>query len=418
MSRRVRVPDTDIASPRRELTLGVLVLLLVAVIAYLSTTALSGSPFSSHYEVRMPLPADGPVLRDGDPVRVAGRRAGQVRHVEVAADGRTGVATLTLTDGKVGPGAGARVRLKGLAGSTYVELQRGDTRRPLPSGATLAAARVHGAPQLSDVVAAFDRQTRGALARTITATGTALGGRGTELNRTLATLPDALTRATPLLRALVPERGAVSGLVDAVDRVADAAAPAGSTALGDLLPAARAVLQATGAASGDLGATLAALPAAERQLARTLPRADALLDDVRAAAVRLRPGVDALRTALPAVLRVEDRRAGLGRLAALGRTATPVVRATLPVVLQLRGSATALSAVATPVAKLSTDLVPYRKELVEAPAGFTRWGDFVYQDGQAKGHRAVRFSMVFTCAHRRNPYPAAGTAQADRELCR
>ncbi|WP_354701685.1 hypothetical protein DSM112329_02011 [Paraconexibacter sp. AEG42_29] len=415
---RTRVPDTQIASVRRETVLGLVVLLFVGVIAYLSTTAINGTPFTSAYEVRVPLPAESPVVRDGDPVRIGGRRAGQVRSVELGADGRTALALIELPDHRVGPGASARVRLKGLAGATYVALSPGDTRRPLPSGATLAAGSVTGAAQLSDVVAAFDAETRGALGRTLTGSGGGLAGRGTTLNRTLATLPGTLAQATPLLRAMVPQPGALTGLVDAFDGIAGAAAPSGTTDLRRLVPAARRVLQTTGAAAGDLDRTLATLPATQRQITRTLPRADTLLADVRAAAGRLRPGVQALRSALPAVLRVEDRRAGLTTLADVGRTAKPVLDMTLPVTLQLRGTATALSAVSDPLAKLATDLVPYRNELTEAPAGFTRWGDFVYQDGQAKGHRAVRFSMVFTPPCHRSAFSPPGTGAGNRKACR
>jgi len=71
-----------------------------------------------------------------------------------------------------------------------------------------------------------------------------------------------------------------------------------------------------------------------------------------------------------------------------------------------------------PLGDLSHYLVPYRTELVQAPAGFDRWGGFRYDAGQAAGHRAVRFSMVFTCAKARDPYPAPGQAHRDRQACR
>jgi hypothetical protein len=54
---------------------------------------------------------------------------------------------------------------------------------------------------------------------------------------------------------------------------------------------------------------------------------------------------------------------------------------------------------------------------VEAPLGFTRWGDFRYDFGKGAGHKAVRFSMVFTCAHARDPYPAPGAAGKERSPC-
>jgi hypothetical protein len=60
----------------------------------------------------------------------------------------------------------------------------------------------------------------------------------------------------------------------------------------------------------------------------------------------------------------------------------------------------------------------YPRELLEGPGGFTRWGKFQYQDGVAKGAKAVRFSMVFTCHRARDPYPAPGAADNEEKRCR
>lgn len=412
---RRRIPDTQIASDRRETVLGIAVLLLAAAVIYLSTAAIDGSPLDGGTTLRVPLPDGSPIVRAGDPVRIGGRRTGQVRKVALNAQGSGAVATIELTGGaKVGPDASARVRLKGLAGATYLELTPGDTARPLRDGQALRAGRVQGAAQLADVVAAFDAATRRGLARTTTAMGEGLAGRGTTLNHTLAALAPTARATAPLLRAMTPQPGTLTVLVDGAARLADDVA---GPDLRALLPAARGVLTTTGAGAGDLGAAVDALPGLERQAGRTLPRADALLADLRGAATDLGPGVRALRAALPALRRAEGRAAGLADLAAVGRRATPVVRLTVPVALQLRGTATGLGAATAPVATLSDGLVPYRHELVEAPAGFTRWGGFRYDQGQAAGSKAVRFSMVFTCSGGRSPYGAPGSGPGDRKAC-
>ncbi|WP_040601054.1 MlaD family protein, partial [Patulibacter medicamentivorans] len=117
---------------RRDLLLGLLVVAVLAAIAYLSTVAIDGGPLSDPYEVRISVPGDAPLLKDGDDVRIAGQRAGTVRRV--AADrsrgGRPGaLVTLALDDGPIGRDARAAVRLRGIAGAVYVALDPGDRSR-------------------------------------------------------------------------------------------------------------------------------------------------------------------------------------------------------------------------------------------------------------------------------------------------
>ena len=77
-------------------------------------------------------------------------------------------------------------------------------------------------------------------------------------------------------------------------------------------------------------------------------------------------------------------------------------------------SAAAVTASTEPVVKLADYLIPYGTELVDGPGGFTRWGEYRYPDGQASGHKAVRFTMIFTCAKARDPYPAPGAAAKEK----
>ena len=74
--------------------LGIVVLALAAVATWLSTTAIDGGPLETARTARMLLPKHGPVLKDGDDVRIAGVRVGQVRAVELTSRGA--VATLTI----------------------------------------------------------------------------------------------------------------------------------------------------------------------------------------------------------------------------------------------------------------------------------------------------------------------------------
>lgn len=407
-------PRNVAATERRDLGLGLAVLAVLAVIAYLSTVALSGGPLRGGTPVRVALPLNGPIVRPGAEVRIGGERAGDVQDVALDRSARQAVATLRLDRGTVGRGASARVRLRGMAGAVYVELSPGDRHAPLPDGTLL---RARPAVQLTDVVAAFDRDTRRALSRTLRGLGGGLDGRGTTLSRTLATAPRALAGITPVLDALA-RPGELNGLLGASTRLADAAAPAGDDALGETVTGARVTFGALASRAGALADTLAAAPALERATADVLPDADRLLTRAGDAAVQLRPAVDALAASLPALRRVASRTPQLASLERLGRSALPALRAVAPLVPAVRGPAAGLAAATPDISSLARYLVPYRKELVEAPAGFDRWGAFRYGAGQAAGARAVRFSMIFTCAKARDPYPAPGRAGEDRKACR
>lgn len=405
-------PRDPRAVHRRDLGLGLAVLGVLAVVAYLSTVALSGGPLRGGTPVRVALPLEGPIVRPGAEVRIGGERAGDVQSVALDRAARRAVATLRLDRGTVGAGASARVRLRGMAGAVYLELAPGDASRPLPRD-TLLPGRP--AVQLTDVVAAFDTDTRAALGRTLTGTG-GLRGRGTTLNRTLATAPGALTGITPVLRGL-GARGELSGLLRGLTTVSDAAAPAGSQELAGAVTGARRTVGALGAQADALGDAVDAAPGLERRAATVLPDADRLLDATTAAARGLRPAVSALVDALPALRRVASRTPQLDALDRLGREALPALRAVAPLVPAVRGPAAGLAAAVPSLVTLATYLAPYRDDLVEAPAGFDRWGGFRYDQGSGAGHRAVRFSMIFTCATARNPYPAPGASARDRKAC-
>jgi hypothetical protein len=190
------------------------------------------------------------------------------------------------------------------------------------------------------------------------------------------------------------------------------------TELGGLVGNAATTLDTTAAHAPALAATLEELPRAEAEAAATLPGAQRLLDTLTPTMHALEPGVAALPAALDEIRAIERDAPALDSFARLGEDARPLIDGYAPVAAGARGPVAALAPLAGPAAHLGQALWPYRDEIVEAPAGFTRWGDFKYDFGQGAGHRAVRFSMIFTCARARNPYPAPGAAGKDRELCR
>ena len=386
---------------RRELFLGLAVLALVAVAGWLSTVAINGLPWSSPYEVRITLPAGAPLLHNGDEVRVGGERVGQVQSVA------PGVATVTLGAYKVGPGASARIRPRGLAGAMYVDLTPGRVAHPLHSGTLVRAT---GGVQLTDVISGFDADARRALGQVMTGYGTGLVGRGTDLNAVLVRAPSLLTDATSVLRAVRPSLGQTIGDARTV-------AAALTPSLANALPPAHAVLATTAGRASDLRSTITALPGVEQSSAAVLPRVDALLARVATASRQLTPGIAALAGALPRVREIERSGPAVSALADVATATAPTMHTLAPVFSKLIGPASGLTPLSTPIAELASVLIPYKRELIEAPLGFTRWGNFTYDFGTGAGHRAVRFSMVLTCALARDPYPKPGAAAKERKPC-
>jgi phospholipid/cholesterol/gamma-HCH transport system substrate-binding protein len=395
---------------RRRLWLGLAVVAVVAVAGWLSTVAINGLPWSSPYLVRLALPQGAPLLTSGDDVRIGGERVGQVQSVSL--EGREwALATLALGSDKIGPGATARVRPRGLAGAVYVDLTPGRIARPFPSDSLIRAT---AGVQLTDVISGFDATARQALGQTLTGYGTGFAGQGAATGSVIAEAPALLSDTSATLAAIRPESGSLEGLVGDATTVAGALA---TNALGQTVTAARQVIETTGSHAGAIGEAIDALPGVEQASSSVLPSANTLLGRLTSASKTLQPGVAALADSLPGLEGIERGGPELAVLAGVAGAATPTLKALSPVLAKLIGPASGLTPLSTPVSELATVLIPYRTELIEAPLGFTRWGNFTYDFGTGAGHRAVRFSMVLTCALARDPYPAPGAASKERRSC-
>jgi hypothetical protein len=241
---------------------------------------------------------------------------------------------------KLDPGVGdlpadttAAVRGKGLLGARLIELEPGDSTRPLPEGAVI---RESGNPitlGLSDALDTFDGETRGALKATVKELGTGLLGRGRGLNDALRRAPGAFADVRGLISALDARPGAVARLLPAVDAAMVPLADSRDDIAGGFAPAARALqpfvdrraevratldeappaLAAAGTGLTEGRRLLAAARSLSAAVATTLPRAPRglraatrLLRDAPAPLRRTRVLLADLRPAVPALLRTTD----------------------------------------------------------------------------------------------------------------
>src|SRR3954470_20051788 len=127
MRRRRRKPTLTHAAERLDrhhLSLGIAVAVVAVAAAVISVMAIDGLPFANPDQVRAIVPADAPIVRAGDEVRVAGQRVGEVREVDSTEEGRR--ISMDISGVGMTQDASATVRLRGLAGAVYIQLDPGN----------------------------------------------------------------------------------------------------------------------------------------------------------------------------------------------------------------------------------------------------------------------------------------------------
>lgn len=232
-------------------------------------------------------------------VKVGNVAAGSIE--EITVDDNDDVRVRMELDDGVGPigaGASARVRPVNLLGEKYIDLDVGDTERPLPSGSTIPKSRTGVPTELDDVLNTLDPDTRTGLRLLINEAGVAMAGRGANFNAVLADLPPALDEARRVVSEIARENERLGRLVTSGDRVI-ASMTARRDDLGELVDSAGRALDTVADRRAELGRTLRAAPPAIGRLTSTLGR-------LRTAADRLTPASrDLRRTAAPLLQTLE-----------------------------------------------------------------------------------------------------------------
>jgi phospholipid/cholesterol/gamma-HCH transport system substrate-binding protein len=313
---------------------------MIVIVAALTVIVLRSG--SSPYVVRAEFPnADG--LQADFSVRVQGVVAGRVARIAVTPRD-TAIATLELdrTVAPIGNDAGATINPSNLLGEKYVALNRGDIARPARSGALIPLARTSVAPEVDQVLGAFDPSTRQATAIFLSEEGNALLGRGADLAATLRGLPRSLTSTERLVSGLGHDNVALGKLVDESDRILASASPQ-RAALGRLVGSAQGAFTTLASRERALGDTISAAPGAIAQLGHTLVALEDAAGPLGPAAAGLRATAPPLAQALREVPRfaaaaapaLETVRKAAPALRRLGERATPVVRALGPTAARL-----------------------------------------------------------------------------------
>ena len=149
-------------------------------------------------------------------VRVSGVSIGKVRDKERDPAGNRTLATIEIKPryAPIRSDARASLREKTLLGETFVELSLGSKRAPmLADGGRLPNDRVADTVQLDEILDSLDPFTRKAFRTWQQDTGSAVQGRGADINDALASLPRFVESGGDLTEVLDEQKSAVRGLV-------------------------------------------------------------------------------------------------------------------------------------------------------------------------------------------------------------
>src|SRR5262245_5424289 len=309
MSGRGRVGSLA-ASPTM---VGAITTLIVLVAVFLAYNANNGLPFVPTYKVSAEI-CDAARLGPNNEVRIGGNRVGAVESVDtvpappnsgcVAADGSSAatVAKLNLKLDKSAEPLPAdstvRVRYRSSFGLKYLEISRGTSANGLPAGATLSLAQSQQQVEFDDVYNTFDTATRENSQRVLQGFGDAFAARGASLNEAIGALNPLFGNLRPVSKALADP---TTQLVRFFPELADAARIIAPVAVDNAEQFTNGAI-AFGAISSDpqaLRDTISGGPPALESGLRSLPVQQPFLRDFADFSQLLRPGVSALRAALP-----------------------------------------------------------------------------------------------------------------------
>jgi virulence factor Mce-like protein len=276
---------------------------LIAVVAvFLAYNASQGLPFVPVYRVSVLMP-NAERLAPNNEVRIGGSRVGVVESIEPVAIPRSGrvAAKLNLKlDQSAEPlpeGTEARVRYKSSFGLKYLELER-HAGPPLAEGGTIPLSQSSEQIEFDDIANTFDTRTRAASRQVLAGFGNAFAARGSSLNEAIRNLNPLFAHLRPVAQTLVAPDTRLRHFFPALARTARIVAPVAEEQA-ELFTNLAASFEALSADTEALKETITTAVPTLEQGTVSLREQTPFLADFADLSARLRPGVQALRAALP-----------------------------------------------------------------------------------------------------------------------
>jgi len=396
--------------------LGLTVLAVGGFLAYVAFISTTGPPFQSKYELKVNLPADAPVVREGQAVRVGGKLAGLVSEVEPDREegGTTVTANITKTEFRPLPeDTEAYVRVHSIVYETYLELLPGSSDADLASGDPIGSPAASGT-DLLEVVQLFDVEARESLRETTVNAGFGVAGRGDEVNAALEDIDGLSRRLGSQLEAVTRDEGALADAIEGAANTADGLRGRRPDDVEGLIDSGSATLETLAGREAELRRTLRLLRPFEDQFLETAPAAEPLLDDAAALATELEPTVETVSDRLPALVELlklgDTLRAEVERLV---EVVDPALAAARPVIYGLYPTITSLGPLNEDLDLLKATVDPYKPEIAESGLRLSDATSHLYDKGLASGAPAGRVVPVLTPHSCRNPIPDPGEAEGD-----
>jgi phospholipid/cholesterol/gamma-HCH transport system substrate-binding protein len=403
---------------QRKMLLGLIVAAIGAGLAVVAWQSVNGVPFQNRYRIEVEVPAESPILKAGDSVRVAGRFAGLITDVEPD-DGAVRVTAELRPDfAPIGNDAEARVRVRSIIYLTYLEIDPGNIDDPMPEGGTIPLARSGSNVDLLEVVQLFDEKTREHFANTVRTVGSGVAGRGEDLNVALADLGASAPDLTSQLEAAIARPGAIATVIEGTARTVSGLRGVRADDVGQVVGSGAAVVGAIAAHPEELGASIDLLRPFEDEFLATAPLATRTLRSADKTFVALKPAARALEDALPAINELlgqgDEIRAETARLTA---AINPVLAAAAPVIASLQPTVASIDPLLRPLGQLTRTVEPYADDIRRAGLGLVDATSTPVDVGSASGSIALRFAPILTCHQARDPYPEPGETLEHSQSC-
>ncbi len=280
---------------------GAITTLIVIVAVFLAYNSGSGLPFVPTYRVSAVLPNAARVSPNND-VRIGGHRVGIVDQIEpIQSKGGRAAAKLDLKlDKSVDPlpsDSTVAVRYKSSFGLKYVQITRG-TGKPLPEGGTLPVSQSSSQTEFDDIANTFDARTREASRENLLGFGDAFAARGSSLNQTIQSLNPLFASLKPVARTLIDPNTRLERFFPALGRTAGIIAPV-SEQQAELFTNMAITFGALSEDPRALKDTISSGPPTLAEGTKALREQRPFLAEFADLNHRLRPGLVALREALP-----------------------------------------------------------------------------------------------------------------------
>lgn len=284
---------------------GAITLLVAIVAVFLSYNANSGLPFVPTYDLKAEVP-NAANLVVGNDVRIGGQRIGSVSEITpVPGEGdEPPAAELELKlEKEVEPlpvDSTMIVRPRSALGLKYVELAPGESEEGYEPGDTIPAAQATPEPvEIDDVFNTFNVKARRGAQRSLDGFGTALAGRGADLNEAISDLRPLLISLQPVARNLADPETRLGRLFQALAAAASEAAPVAEEQASLFVNLDITFTALASVARPFIQESISNSPPAEDAAIRGFPEQRPFLRNSAALFRELRPGVDVLPASAP-----------------------------------------------------------------------------------------------------------------------